>query len=130
MYAEERKRRKDAQSARAVQRYNSCYNNVLFIGATSGKSSTYANRLIDDALALCGDPYYFFPPSRRYCAAAWRFLDLFVGFRLVNMAIGETLVYRGHAVKCVGISQYSLDDSSPMPYSATARALLCRRLTP
>jgi len=42
----------------AMNRYNQKYNNNSFQVATNGKSSEYANALIDEALALCGSPFY------------------------------------------------------------------------
>ena len=42
----------------ATAKYNAKFNNVTFLAATEGKSSPYANALIDDSLALCGSPHY------------------------------------------------------------------------
>ena len=48
----------DKQSRLAMKKYNRLYDNRLYLKATQGKSSGYANSLIDAALALCGDPYF------------------------------------------------------------------------
>jgi hypothetical protein len=46
----------------ALKRYHEAYNNTLYTEAIAGKTTQYANRLIDEALAICGDPFY--TPSR------------------------------------------------------------------
>jgi hypothetical protein len=66
----------DRLSSIAMKRYNARYDNHVFSMATDGKTSWYANALIDEALALCGDPYYS-PSKRRYCKEAQAFLALF-----------------------------------------------------
>lgn len=48
----------DIQSARAFAHYNAHYDNELYSAAVRGKSTRYANNLIDNALAICGDPYH------------------------------------------------------------------------
>ena len=46
------------QEIKAMKKYNALYNNVTFTKATQGKSTQYANALIDESLAICGSPYY------------------------------------------------------------------------
>jgi hypothetical protein len=48
----------DKQHELAMALYNARYDNALYSQATGGKSNGYANALIDEALALCGSPYY------------------------------------------------------------------------
>jgi hypothetical protein len=42
----------------AMAMYNRRYNNTLYRAAVAGRSDTYANRLINAALGICGSPYY------------------------------------------------------------------------
>lgn len=72
----------DAKSAKAVTRYNRAYRNDLFHAAVYRKDGTRrlsvhdANKLIDDALATCGDPYYT-TSKTRWTKAALAFLAPF-----------------------------------------------------
>ncbi len=60
----------------ASEKYNDRFNNVLYAEATKTMTSKYANQLIDDAMALCGDP--FFSLTRiRWGAKAKAFLAQF-----------------------------------------------------
>ncbi len=63
-------------SNRALTLYHRRYYNAMFIAATHGKTSKYANGLIDDALAICGDPFYT-KSNMRYCQEARDFLAAF-----------------------------------------------------
>ena len=66
----------DAQSRMAMQRYHSRFDNERYCTAVDGKSVQYANALTDEALAICGHPYYRL--SRRHWSAAARaFLEVF-----------------------------------------------------
>ena len=67
----------DSQHLTAQQRYSERFDAHLYNVATARKSSVYANALIDDALAICGSPYYKLS-DRRYSAEALTFLQLFV----------------------------------------------------
>jgi hypothetical protein len=51
----------------AMQRYHARFDNLAFTAATKGKTSAYANALIDEALAICGHPWYGL--SRRHWSA-------------------------------------------------------------
>jgi len=62
----------------AMQRYHARFDNVAFIAATEGKTSTYANALIDEALAICGHPWYGLS-HRHWSAEAQGFLKRFGG---------------------------------------------------
>lgn len=42
----------------AYRRYHARYDNRLYLKATEGRSSRRANKLIDDAMAICGYPHY------------------------------------------------------------------------
>ena len=64
------------QARKAMQRYHACYDNVAFIKATQGKTSLYANALIDEALAICGHPWYGLS-HRHWSAEAVGFLRKF-----------------------------------------------------
>ena len=57
----------------ALKKYTSHFNNVLYRAATEDKPLAYANKLIDDALALCGHPEYAFS-GMNYCDEALAFL--------------------------------------------------------
>ena len=64
------------QDSLAMAKYNNNYNNHLYQIATQGKSSTYANALIDEAMAICGSPYYRLS-FRQWSKAALSFLAEF-----------------------------------------------------
>lgn len=66
----------DKRHSEAMSRYNARYNNAVYVRATDGMSCTHQFRLQDDALALCGSPYY--SVSRmRWGEEATAFLALF-----------------------------------------------------
>ncbi len=67
---------KEELSALAVLRYGKKFNNDLYSQAKAGKATTYANALIDEALAFCGHPWYKFS-NRRWSIAALIFLAEF-----------------------------------------------------
>ena len=60
----------------ALTRYNSRYENALYMVATRGMNSKSANALIDDALAICGHPSYK-RSARRWNKRAQKFLAQF-----------------------------------------------------
>ena len=64
------------QAREAMQRYHARHNNVAFTRATQDKTSTYANALIDEALAICGHPWYGLT-HRQWSADAVAFLKRF-----------------------------------------------------
>ena len=66
------------QNTRVYAKYHAAYDNTLYHAATNGKSSEYANRLIDFALALCGDSFYSMPTNPRLSAEAIAFLEKFL----------------------------------------------------
>ena len=76
MKAQETKRYRD-QVELAMRSYNLHYDNLLFQSATHDKTSKYANALIDEALALCGHPYYGIS-HRNWGYYASAFLEHFV----------------------------------------------------
>lgn len=61
----------------AMERYHAGYDNRLYSKAIEGKSVSYANALTNEALALCGSPYYNVT-RRRWSQAALDFLKEFV----------------------------------------------------
>ena len=64
------------QARAATKRYHTHFDNDAYHRAVEGKSVAYANALTDEALALCGHPYYKL--SRRHWARpAQSFLRLF-----------------------------------------------------
>lgn len=67
----------DYQFQEAQALYNGHFDNHLFTKATNGKSSKYANALIDEALAICGSPYHKLS-FRRWGKEAMAFLERFV----------------------------------------------------
>jgi len=64
------------QYTKALTFYHSRYVNHTYSRATHGKSSNYANALINEALAVCGAPSYRLS-RRRWSQAALTFLKLF-----------------------------------------------------
>jgi len=60
----------------AMERYHAGYNNIIFVKATVGKSTQYANALIDESLAICGSPYYKLS-NRKWSAEAIEHLNNF-----------------------------------------------------
>jgi hypothetical protein len=66
------------QAQQAMKRYHSRYDNHAFIRATQGKTSMYANALIDEAMAICGHPYYRLS-HRHWSGEAQEFLEKFGG---------------------------------------------------
>lgn len=69
--------RLDEMHVAAGARYNERYQNSVYLIATQGKSVAYCNRLIDDAMALCGCPFVKFS-QKSYDPFATGFLALFV----------------------------------------------------
>ena len=66
------------QARAAMQKYHRGFVNDVYRSAVEGKSAGYANALIDEALALCGHPYYRLS-YRRWAQSAQDFLKLFSG---------------------------------------------------
>jgi hypothetical protein len=64
------------QSKMAMLRYHSRFDNERYRTATDGKSVQYANALIDEALAICGHPWYRLS-HRHWAAEAEGFLKRF-----------------------------------------------------
>ena len=64
------------QEIAAVERYQIRYNTATHMAATAGKITKYANALIDEALAICGSPYYKLS-NRRWSKEALAYLALF-----------------------------------------------------
>jgi len=67
-------RRKRGEQAN--KRYHARFNNDLYRAATKDRTCQYANALIDEAMALCGDPYFKLS-YRNWSAAAEAFLAEF-----------------------------------------------------
>lgn len=66
----------DNRHAEATAFYNRRYNNHVYQIATQGKSIKLANALLDDAMALCGSPFYKIS-HRAWSETARDFLALF-----------------------------------------------------
>lgn len=64
------------QEQSAMNKYNNNYDNDLYRKATENKSNKYANALIDEALALCGSPF-FKMSNRKWSPEAENFLNKF-----------------------------------------------------
>lgn len=60
----------------ASRQYNERFDNATYVAAVNGLSIVRINRLIDDAMALCGSPYHAMSHTR-WSQAAWDFLALF-----------------------------------------------------
>lgn len=84
------------QGLRAMKMYHAHYNNDLYREATrlsdgTEKAVGYCNALIDEALALCGHPYYK-RSDRRWCSQAIDFLQCFAREDLPKYDIYEKLL--------------------------------------
>lgn len=66
----------EKQDIVAYTRYNTQYDNTFYKIATHKKTLKYSNSLIDEALAICGSPYYKLS-RRRWSKDAINFLKLF-----------------------------------------------------
>ena len=66
----------DTKHGLAQNWYNAHFDNVAYGKATAGKGAAYGCALQDDAMALCGSPY-FKVSSRNWAQAALDFLALF-----------------------------------------------------
>jgi len=64
------------QVDRVMAKYGARYNNDVYLAATQGMSTEDANLLIDDALAMCGSPFYKLSETR-WEPEALEFLKLF-----------------------------------------------------
>jgi len=60
----------------ASQKYLERFDNDVYRSATIGKSARYANELLDNAMALCGNPSYRVT-FRKWNESAQDFLELF-----------------------------------------------------
>lgn len=65
------------QTKRAMNRYHRQHHSNLFDAAIKDKSNGYANALIDEAMALCGHPWYKLS-HRRWGEKAKEYLWWFV----------------------------------------------------
>lgn len=68
----------DVVVTRSNAHYNRCFNSDVYKAAIGGKSVAYANRLLDYAQAICGNPYFKFRVGLRLSPAAIAFLQLFL----------------------------------------------------
>ena len=66
----------DIRHGNAQNWYNAHFKNHIYNKATMGKSAAYGCALQDDAMALCGSPY-FKVSNRKWSQAALDFLALF-----------------------------------------------------
>lgn len=64
------------QEQAATNKYNQLYQNHVYAKAVEGKSNRYANDLINEALAVCGSPYYKLS-NRNWSQEALDFLKLY-----------------------------------------------------
>lgn len=85
-----------SQGLRAMKMYHAHYNNDLYREATrlsdgTEKAVGYCNALIDEALALCGHPYYK-RSGRRWCSQAIDFLQCFAREDLPEYDVYEKLL--------------------------------------
>jgi hypothetical protein len=90
---EEERRRLDNKHADAIVRYFRHYDHTLFVKAVDGKSIEYSNMLIDDALALCGSPWYT-PTEFSYCHDAEVFLHRFVADEMERLLTRHNVWFR------------------------------------
>lgn len=60
----------------AAALYQARFRPIAYQRATGHRSNRYANALIDDAMAICGSPYYKIS-QRKWPRAAVEFLELF-----------------------------------------------------
>ena len=66
----------DELVAPTYARYSQRYDNVVYLRATAGKPSDLCNQLLNDAMCLCGSPYYAYS-HQEWDADASAFLTLF-----------------------------------------------------
>lgn len=64
------------QSERASRIYHACYDNTAYMKAVHGRSVTYANALLDEAMAVCGHPRFVLS-FRNWSPNAIAFLERF-----------------------------------------------------
>lgn len=64
------------RDGQAHDRANACWNREMFANAIASLGKARRARLVNDALALCGSPYYVLSHIR-WSQAAWEFLALF-----------------------------------------------------
>lgn len=64
------------QSTLANEKYSAYFDNDLYIRAIENRQPRYANALLDEALALCGNPYYKLS-HRHWSEEAVAFLERF-----------------------------------------------------
>jgi hypothetical protein len=76
MYTREQYRLAESATTIANTKYNKRFDNGLFTKAIQGLSVRTSNALIDEALAICGHPFYCVS-NRKWSLAAIRFLTLF-----------------------------------------------------
>lgn len=63
----------------AVDKYNERFDNELYKAAIAGKTVAGANFVIDQALALCGDPHrQLIADATQYTQAELAFYELFI----------------------------------------------------
>jgi hypothetical protein len=67
----------DRQHDIATAFYNSRFDADLYRAATENTPPGFCNRLLDDALAISGDPFYKLSYTHNYSDAAKRFLAAF-----------------------------------------------------
>jgi len=63
--------------SRAMDRYSQFYHNPSYARAVEGKSTRYANWLVDESLALCGHPGHKLS-NRKWGEKAMEYLERFV----------------------------------------------------
>lgn len=66
---------------KASNRYHYNFDAKLYNAATKGKSIAYCNRLIDQAMAICGYPGYTFNRYARLSKKAISFLERFTSWQ-------------------------------------------------
>lgn len=65
------------QTERALAHYHAHYDNSVYTRSTRGMSVAHANKLLDDALTICGDPHFKLSRTA-WNAKAREFLALFI----------------------------------------------------
>jgi len=67
-----------ALSVAAYNRYEQNFDHLKFWRATHGRKPFYVNRLVNLALAICGDPRHAIPENPRLDADAESFLEVYL----------------------------------------------------
>jgi hypothetical protein len=114
----------------AMRKYNERYNDDLFKRATKGKSSKYANMLLDDSIALVGSPFFQLT-NFRYCDEACEFLFEFIKPELKDaLALGPYVLdytERDHSFRVLKDGEILVEGGASNQFHAIVAGIECIR---